>query len=81
MTLAIELTASQALALSDAAARLQVPEAELAAAAVRDLWPNPARILMPPPNGSSPRTRSCIAAWPDALAPTGRGAGVTPSAD
>ena len=34
MTLAIELSASQALALSDAAARLQVPEAELAAAAV-----------------------------------------------
>jgi putative heme degradation protein len=41
MTLAIELTASQALALSDAAARLQVSEAELAAAAVRDLVAQP----------------------------------------
>ena len=41
MTLAIELTPSQALALSDAAARLQVPEAELAAAAVRDLVAQP----------------------------------------
>ncbi len=41
MTLAIELTASQALALSDAAARLQVSEAELAAAAFRDLVAQP----------------------------------------
>ena len=41
MTLAIELSASQALALADAAARLQVPESELAAAAVRDLMAQP----------------------------------------
>jgi hypothetical protein len=42
MTLAIELSASQALAFSDAAARLQVPEVELAAAAaVRDLVAQP----------------------------------------
>jgi len=41
MTLAIELSASQALALSDAAVRLQVPEVELAAAAVRDLVAQP----------------------------------------
>ena len=40
MTLAIELSASQALAFSDAAARLQVPEVELAAA-VRDLVAKP----------------------------------------
>jgi hypothetical protein len=41
MTLAIELTPNQALALSDAAARLQVSEAERAAAAVRDLVAQP----------------------------------------
>jgi hypothetical protein len=41
MRLAIELSAGQALALSDAAARLQVPEAELAAAADRDLVARP----------------------------------------
>ena len=41
MTLAIELSACQALAFSDAAARLQVPEVELAAAAVRDLVAQP----------------------------------------
>jgi hypothetical protein len=41
MTLAIELSAGQALALSDAAARLQVPEAELAAAANRGLVARP----------------------------------------
>ncbi|PZV04971.1 MAG: DNA-binding protein [Cyanobium sp.] len=37
MAIAIELSDHQAQALSEAAARLQVPEAELAAAAVRDL--------------------------------------------
>ena len=41
MTLAIELSACQALPFSDAAARLQVPEVELAAAAVRDLVAQP----------------------------------------
>jgi len=37
MAIAIELSDHQAQALSEAASRLQVPEAELAAAAVRDL--------------------------------------------
>jgi hypothetical protein len=37
MAIAIELSDHQAQALSVAASRLQVPEAELAAAAVRDL--------------------------------------------
>jgi hypothetical protein len=37
MAIAIELSAHQAEALREAATRLQVPEAELAAAAVRDL--------------------------------------------
>jgi hypothetical protein len=37
MAIAIELSDHQAQALSEAAARLQVPEAELAASAVRDL--------------------------------------------
>jgi hypothetical protein len=41
MTIAIELGANQALALADAAERLQVSEAELAAAAVRDLLAQP----------------------------------------
>jgi trans-aconitate methyltransferase len=37
MAIAIELSDHQAEALREAATRLQVPEAELAAAAVRDL--------------------------------------------
>jgi len=37
MAIAIELSDHQAQALSEAAARLQVPEAELASSAVRDL--------------------------------------------
>ncbi|MCP9817195.1 hypothetical protein KBY76_11060 [Synechococcus sp. GreenBA-s] len=37
MAIAIELSDQQAEALREAATRLQVPEAELAAAAVRDL--------------------------------------------
>jgi hypothetical protein len=37
MAIAIELSDHQAQALSEAASRLQVPEAELAAAVVRDL--------------------------------------------
>jgi predicted transcriptional regulator len=37
MAIAIELSDHQAQALSEAASRLKVPEAELAAAAVRDL--------------------------------------------
>ncbi|MFM8968423.1 MAG: DNA-binding protein [Vulcanococcus sp.] len=37
MTIAIDLNAHQQLALTEAAQRLQVSEAELAAAAVRDL--------------------------------------------
>ena len=37
MAIRIELSADQAQSLSEAAARLQVSEAELAAAAVRDL--------------------------------------------
>jgi hypothetical protein len=41
MTLAIELTPNQALALSDTTAQLQMSEAELAAAAVRDLVAQP----------------------------------------
>jgi hypothetical protein len=41
MAIAIELSANQALALAAAAARLQVSEAELAAAAVRDLVAQP----------------------------------------
>ena len=41
MAIAIELSANQALALADAAERLQVSEAELAAAAVRDLVAQP----------------------------------------
>jgi hypothetical protein len=41
MTIAIKLGANQALALADAAERLQVSEAELAAAAVRDLLAQP----------------------------------------
>jgi len=41
MTIAIELGANQDLALADAAERLQVSEAELAAAAVRDLLAQP----------------------------------------
>ncbi len=41
MAIAIELRANQALALADAAERLQVSEAELAAAAVRDLVAQP----------------------------------------
>jgi len=40
MAIAIELSDHQAQALSEAAARLQVPESELAAAAVRDLLAN-----------------------------------------
>ena len=42
MTLAIDLSDHQAQALAEAAARLQVSEAELAAAAVRDLIAQPA---------------------------------------
>jgi hypothetical protein len=42
MTLAIDLSDHQARALSEAAARLQVSDAELAAAAVRDLIAQPA---------------------------------------
>jgi len=40
MAIAIELSDHQAQALSEAAARLQVPESELADAAVRDLLAN-----------------------------------------
>jgi predicted transcriptional regulator len=40
MAIAIELSDHQAQALSEAAARLQVSESELAAAAVRDLLAN-----------------------------------------
>jgi len=42
MALAIDLSDHQARALAEAAARLQVPEADLAAAAVRDLIAQPA---------------------------------------
>lgn len=42
MTLAIDLSDHQAQALAEAAARLQVSEAELAAAAIRDLITQPA---------------------------------------
>ena len=42
MTLAIDLSDHQARALSEAAARLQISESELAAAAVRDLLAQPA---------------------------------------
>jgi hypothetical protein len=42
MTLAIDLSDHQAQALAQAAARLQVSESELAAAAVRDLIAQPA---------------------------------------
>ncbi|MBM5807540.1 MAG: DNA-binding protein [Cyanobacteria bacterium M_surface_10_m2_179] len=42
MTLAIELTDQQARALAEAAEQLHVSEAELAAAAVRDLVSAPA---------------------------------------
>ncbi len=41
MAIAIELSANQALALADSAERLQVSEAELATAAVRDLVAQP----------------------------------------
>jgi len=42
MTLAIELTDQQSRALAEAAEKLHVSEAELAAAAVRDLVSTPA---------------------------------------
>jgi hypothetical protein len=42
MALAIDLSDQQADALAEAAERLKVPEAELAAAAVRDLIAQPA---------------------------------------
>ena len=41
MAIAIELSANQALALADAAERLQVSETELATAAVRDRMAQP----------------------------------------
>ena len=81
MAIAIELSANQALAASDATERLQVSEAELAAQPYRICWPSPAPTLIVPPNGSSTKTRSSIAAWSDALAPAGRSPGVTSSAD
>ena len=52
MAIAIELSDHQAEALREVAARLQVPEAELAAAAVRDLLAQQAAAFMPPRHGA-----------------------------
>jgi hypothetical protein len=58
MAIAIELSDHQAQALSEAASRLQVPEAELAAAAVGICWYTSPPISMLLRNGCLRRTRS-----------------------
>ena len=58
MAIANELSDNQAQALSEAAARLQVPEAELGAAAVRNMGLINPLISMLPRNGCLRRIRS-----------------------
>jgi hypothetical protein len=61
MAIAIELSDHQAQALSEAASRLQVPEAGIC-------WHTSPPISMLLRNGCSRRTRSSTDAWLDALA-------------
>ena len=81
MTIAIDLNAHQQQALTETAQRLQVSEAELAAAAVRDLVAQRGQISILQQSGCSRKTPICIAVWLDALAELGRGAGAASQAD
>ena len=71
MGIAIHLSDQQAQAPSETARRLQVSEADLAAAAVRDLVSRHSATSRALRIESSRRTRSFTAGWPEQIA-TGR---------